>query len=544
MEPVASAENRLILPEVRIEAALAGLHRAVAGRQFYPAGHPQLAGILTQGYRAWRDAEEDYRWEDPGLEYRSGGFWFGETPLGARNPAVLGLARLWGRHGLQRLRVHKSCSRDAYEHLVDLLAASPDTLRPQGGLANLWSRSPYAAQLEIVAAHAVAGPDRPRSRQQARAWGQALPPERIPQALADPLLEARWGALGKRGPRERRILDLLMRLSHETDVPRFLELLQEIARFVVDYAEVQRFREAYDVVLFLFREAQGLEALGEEIRRDYLLETIRMLVRGEFLSWLIGRVTGEASEADAEAGAYVLRTLGESAVIPLINALVAEKRRPGRRRLIEILVAVGDPVVPTALRMLEDQRWYVVRNMVTILGGIGSPEALRGVVRASADPDPRVRREAARMLGRADLAETEERIRELLDDPDPSVRLMAISAAAARGSEAMVEALWRLYDRISLRSPHWDLKPAVLRALGRIGHRDSLPRLVRIARKRPWLCRRRRNALRAAALQALGDMGGEEALEVLSAFVDGPEPELRAVARRALAAARDGGSEP
>ncbi|GAB6061799.1 HEAT repeat domain-containing protein [Deferrisoma palaeochoriense] len=541
MEPTLAADNRLILPTAKIEAALTGLHRAVTARQFYPQGHPQLAGILDQAYRAWREAEEDYRWAEPGLAFRDGKLWLGDEPVGARNPAVTGLARLWGRHGLRGLRALRPCSRDAFAYLVDLLAASPDTLAPQGGLATLWARSPYASHLEIAAAQAVAAPKQPHPRRP-KAWGEALPPDRVPQALADPALQARWGALGKRGPREKRVFDLLMRLGQEESVPGFLAVLEEVARFVGDYTEMQRFREAYDVVLFLFREAQGMDALGDEVRRDYLLDTIRMLLRGEFLDWLIGRVASETSEADAEAGAYVLRALGRHAVVPLVNALVAEKRRLGRRRLVEILVGIGEPVVPVALKMLEDQRWYVVRNMVTILGGIGTPEAVKGVLRASTDPDPRIRREAARMLGRSRLPEAEERIRELLADPDPSVRLMAISAAAARRSAAMADALWKLYDSIPVRSPQWDLKPAVLRALGRIGHRESVPRLLRVVRKRPWFRRSRWEEIQEAAIQALGDLGGEEAVAALERVAQGGNPRLRAAARRALAAARDGGA--
>ena len=540
MIPSSTPETPVILPGRRVEASLVGLQRSVTAWQFYPPGHPQLAQALADGYRAWRAGERDHRWQEPALEYRDAGLWFAETRLGPRNPAIQSLARSFGAHGIHRVRRLGPLPPEGFRYLVSLLGAAPDALAGDGGICALWERSPYAAHLEIRTIRVVPGAEPPPGRNPARPWGLGLPEGLEARALADPGLQARIGSLRNRGPRERRVLDLLLRLAREPDITRFLSFLREITRLVVDYAEAERFREAFCVILFLFREAQNLDALGDGGRRDYLLDTIRLVLKGDFLAWLIERMVSEDSQQEVEAGGYVLRSVGKAAVVPLINALVAEKRRMGRRRIVDVLVSIGEPVVPFAARMLDDQRWYVVRNMVTILGGIGSPEAVRAVLRTSRDPDARIRREAARALGRARGADVEERIRELLADPDPSVCLMAIAAAAAQRSSSMLEVLWDLYRRISIRSSQWNMKPAVLQAMGRTGLPEAAPLLASVARRRPFLYRRRWIAVQQAAVQALGDLGGREPLGVLQELRDHPTPELRAAARRALAAAREG----
>ncbi len=540
MMPTPAPDAHVLLPDRQIEGALTGLYRSVSAAQFYPPYHPQLREAVSQGYRAWRSAEADCRWTEPGLEYRAGGLWLGELRVGERNPAIASLARTFASHGIHRVRVRRPLSRDAFAYWAGLLASNPDALTDRGGIAGAWEQGVYSPFLEIRAARAVAGRESLRAgRPRDRGWGEGLPSGIEARVLSDPMVQARIAMLQSRSPRERRVLDLLLRLSREPDMARFLDILRRIARHAGEYLEEDRFREAYAVVLYLFREAQNMDALGDADRRDYLLDTVRLLVRGEFLSWLIERVASDAESQDAEAGAYVLRVVGERAVVPLINALVAEKRRLGRRRLVDVLVSIGPPVVPYAVRMLEDQRWFVVRNMVTVLGGIGTQEAIRAVLRISRDPDPRIRKEAARVLGRAAGPEVEDRIVELMEDPDPSVRLMAISAAGSLRTPVMMEALWDLYRAIPIRSSEWALKPAVLQAVGRSGLREAVPRVVEELRRKHWFHRRRWTEVRRAAIQALGDLGGPEAVAALEAVVeDDPSAELRAAARRALAAAR------
>jgi HEAT repeat protein len=212
----------------------------------------------------------------------------------------------------------------------------------------------------------------------------------------------------------------------------------------------------------------------------------------------------------------------------------------GRRRLVDVLVAVGEAAVPWALKMLEDQRWYVVRNMVTILGGIGAPEGLRALVRLSRDPDSRIRKEVARVLGRPGLpgsAETERHLLYLLDDPDMAVRLMAISAAASSRSSRVLDAMWKTFRRIPIWSKHWELKASLLRALGYMGLEERLvPHLASIVRKRPLLWRRRWETVQRAAIQALGASGAPGA-KVLCDLREHENPETRRAVARAFVSA-------
>ncbi|HSH69791.1 MAG TPA: HEAT repeat domain-containing protein, partial [Deferrisomatales bacterium] len=239
---------------------------------------------------------------------------------------------------------------------------------------------------------------------------------------------------------------------------------------------------------------------------------------------------------ESEVGEFILRALGKGAVVPVINALCGANSRVTRRRLVNVLVSIGTPAVPWAIRMLDDQRWFVVRNMVTVLGGVGSAEAIKALLRLTGDPDSRIRKEVARALGRSRTARVEEPLLVLLEDRDPGVRQMAVSASAAHGSPRVLDGVWRAYQRVPINRAHWELKVVALHAVARMGLEEAEGRLLRELQRRHWFSRERWRRVRVAAAQALGKVGGAAASPVLERCVRRGEPELRAAAERSLAA--------
>jgi len=541
--------ERSVLSDQKVGEALTALHRAVAASQFYPQNHPMLREAVAEGLRAFREAQQDYRWEETGLQLRAGALWLGHNRLGEGSPAIGTLAKTFAGHGLAVLRHRGPVDEAAFGHLVSLLATSPDVLAAGGGIAQAWQRSAFSQAFELrglsVAASASGSPaGAPGTADDKDEWGRGLSRRAEAELLGDPRFLNRLQAFQQRGPQERRALELLLRLGRTEEISPFLERLREITQIVERYVKGERFREAYQVVVFLYREAQNMEAAQQVGKRDYLLDTIRLVLRKEFLQWLIGQVVSRKGEAEEEIGEYILRCLGKAGVVPVINSLVSEGSRLGRRRLVDVLVAMGDVAVPWAVRMLDDQRWFVVRNMVTILGGIGSAESQRALVRLAEDTDPRIRREVARAFGRSRGSVAEEQLLRLLADPDPAVRLMAISSAAPHGSDRLFRALCEILRKTKIGSSEWNLKAGAIRALGRTGREEAIESLVQVLQKRPFWRRERWRALQRATLQALGDLGGDRARDLLAAYREHRDVEFRTDALRALAVAGEGTAAP
>lgn len=526
--------------------ALTALHRAVAVRQFYPENHSMQREAVKEGLRALRRTEGDYRWEEAGIQLRSGALWFGHSRLGEGSPAVGTLARTLSIHGVAALRRRGDVSEDTYRELVSLLATSPEVLAPRGGAVQVWRGSSHGEVLELrglsVSAEdreASEGAGRERSREAEGEGG--LAPGGEASHPSSPALLLWLRAMRQEKPPDARLRDLLLRLEQAKELTVFQGLLREVGRVIEGYVGEERFREAYEVVVFLYRLAQAVEGEGKAASRGHLLDAIRVAVQGRFLGWLIERVAARRGEGEeAELGDRVLRVLAGAAVVPVINALVAEGSRLGRRRLVDVLVSLGDAAVPWASKMLEDQRWFVVRNMVTVLGGIASPEAHRALTRPAASPDARIRREVARALARGKGPTAEEHLILLLGDREPGVRLLAISAAANHPSGEILEALEETFRRTRISSAAWSGKAAALGSIGRLGLPGGVRILAEVLHARPLLWPKRWRVLQRAAVQALGDLGGAAAVELLSSLREHRDPALCAEVRKALVAAEKG----
>ncbi|NTU59769.1 MAG: hypothetical protein HGA98_01790, partial [Deltaproteobacteria bacterium] len=299
-----------------MEEALAAVQRTLATTLFYPANHPLLRGALAEGYRAWERIEGDPRLASSGVRLRSGSLWLGDAAVGEQNPGVRSLAKTFAGHGLVCAIQRRPLSEEGFAHWVELLAATPDSLAPGGGLTGVWKESPFADRLELRRL-AVAPTSREEEAEEPPACGGGDPEEAPDDAWAprDPE-ESRALASSARPqvPGEARLVELLLRLGRTDEVADFVRVLRDLGAATRECVLEEKYPAALQVALFLYREAQNLNALGEAERRDALNEALLLLLRGAFLDWMVGFVVAEGGTEDAKLGEYVLRAVGKPAV--------------------------------------------------------------------------------------------------------------------------------------------------------------------------------------------------------------------------------------
>lgn len=187
--------------------------------------------------------------------------------------------------------------------------------------------------------------------------------------------------------------------------------------------------------------------------------------------------------------------LGPPAVQPLIEFL-SHPDRSVRRAACTTLVRLSGVALGPLLDRLErrNEPWYVVRNIVMVLGEIGQevPLDFRSYIRHE---HPRVREEAATALARLPVEQAEALLLNALRDDQPAVRSRAVAGLAARRTKN-IGALHFMAEAIRLKGP-------------RETEEDELVQLQ--------VC---------AALQQLGNFryGGDGRIEtVLAQALEGPE---------------------
>src|SRR5690606_25898895 len=101
---------------------------------------------------------------------------------------------------------------------------------------------------------------------------------------------------------------------------------------------------------------------------------------------VVAELGAERDDGRREALIGACVRLGPAAAAELAVALAEGDDRGGRRAYLDALVAMGTGGMPVVEGMMDDDRWYVLRNGLAILGEIGGEDALGAIVGALGRP--------------------------------------------------------------------------------------------------------------------------------------------------------------
>ena len=263
-----------------------------------------------------------------------------------------------------------------------------------------------------------------------------------------------------------------------------------------------------------------------EPTRAAMRRQIEHLTGSETLSAVAASLGG----TPGPAAVRLVRLLGPGAIRSLLQVLVEEKVRVRRRRVFDLLSALGPDVVPEATRWLMDPNWYVVRNIIALLRAVGDRSSLATVRRLTGHADLRVRLEALRSLLELDPAIGHGYLLSAIADPDPRAATAAVELAGQRGGPTMVVPLLDVLAAWDIRGRRRAVRLAALQALGRMGNPEALPRLTRFFRER-WVPFRS-IAERRAAYESLQGYPSDARAGLVMRGLRSRDHEIRAVCER------------
>lgn len=231
------------------------------------------------------------------------------------------------------------------------------------------------------------------------------------------------------------------------------------------------------------------------------------------------------------------RRVGDPATLALLDALADSQSRTTRRKLLDVLSHLGDGIGPAVCGRLPGAPWYIQRNLLILLGGLGKWPADFSPLPYAAHADNRVRREAYRLMLRRQATRAAA-IAGALGDPDPQIVRLAIDASQ---KDCPPEAVPRLVQRIQARSLPPDIEQLAVRTLATTGAPEALPCLLSLAVYRTrWLRRERIAAKSPAVLAALTGLAAHWAADghvakILGKASRANDAEIRAAVRSAAA---------
>ena len=255
------------------------------------------------------------------------------------------------------------------------------------------------------------------------------------------------------------------------------------------------------------------------------------LVHSQLIEGLVKEISSENSATVAKVR-RILIALGGQRVATELSHIVTYPNRQVRRNVLRILGELGKASLEVFSRILMDdamferepdrhelpqERWYVIRNSIYILGQL---QDLSGVIPLRlriSDPDVRVRREIVSSLEKIGGEESCDLLVVMADDSDIEIAEAAIIAAGMVGGDDMsplVADVAKGRPALAIRTVH------ALGQIGGVSARQCLSRWLSDPNEFEAISRGEvsRGDLRLAIVKALARIGDKEAIDRIRQF--------------------------
>jgi len=239
----------------------------------------------------------------------------------------------------------------------------------------------------------------------------------------------------------------------------------------------------------------------------------------------------------------VLVALGESALPAVLDALAEEESLAVRKRLLEVVARQGERAFPFLLPLLDDPRWFVVRNAAFLLRRLEHPDAAWQLKSRVAGSQPKVLAEILKALVALQDPDWFSLLLQSLDSDDEERRRVALEVASRiRHPEVVGALLERLSPRVGgrLREP---FSMELIHALGRLRDPAALPVLREILALRQWRYPFPLAPVRREAAAAVARLEGPDARAVALELASGGDQAAAEGVRTATRRRREPGED-
>lgn len=213
--------------------------------------------------------------------------------------------------------------------------------------------------------------------------------------------------------------------------------------------------------------------------------------------------------------------LFQKEVIPSVVELLASVQTMKLRRILcDILVELGRVDIETIIENLNDPRWFVVRNLIYVLGKIageiGEGQIARALLPLVHHQESKVRKELLHVIDGMKQPTTTRLLVHFISDPDLSNRIFAMKSLSKKGVKAGFTPLLDLSASKEFDAKVLYEKKEITNAIARLGKDEAIPEI------RKWLhsrwhifknsAKEEKGLCAAAALQRIASPAAIDAL--------------------------------
>ncbi len=268
-------------------------------------------------------------------------------------------------------------------------------------------------------------------------------------------------------------------LRYEEDMDNLTAIVESLAGhlpWILEQREFGFLAEVLDGVKAITRSSTGRRA-------ELAAGLLKKVADAPMHDALLGALWDARGTPDERELQVCFQMVADHMITTVVRHLREEPRAAMRAVLCDLLVAMGPEHILELGAFVSDSRWYLVRNIASILGRLRHPQSLPYLKRLAHHEEWRVRRETVDALAAIGTEEAMAILIEFLADRDQRIRLRGLRGLDARGARQALPWLASLLDTSDFFNRQFELKQEAIETLGRIGGEEALAVLRRLARR-------------------------------------------------------------
>lgn len=285
------------------------------------------------------------------------------------------------------------------------------------------------------------------------------------------------------------------RVASEVEL-RIQDNLAELARFFLETGDFISLQEIFirwsD---YLYSGNANARFLDEKVLADQ--------TRASFMNEVLESIELWGQDKYDEICHYI-KEIGEPYAELLIERLGIDEQMSQRKIWMKILVELGSKGHQIILQTLNDKRWFLVRNLLIVLGQQRDVVPMKAVHQLTSHPHPKVRQEALRIIFRHNPATANRLLLKELSSRNKEALLSAIQLAECSQDAKVLHQLHQLIQTEIQSEEDLSLKKQILDTLAFLGKPESIPVLAKLLKRKGFIRSRRQKEFQQEIIKRLG----------------------------------------
>lgn len=235
-----------------------------------------------------------------------------------------------------------------------------------------------------------------------------------------------------------------------------------------------------------------------------------------------------------EAAVNLAKAFKLNLITPLFKALDEEERASQRKFYLSILSQLGKDVLQEAVKRLDNENWYVVRNMIYLIRECGGKEQVKQIRSFTKHKNKKVCAEALKTLVHFNTPDALSHLMSFLKGKNPELKEYAIQLCGFYGIKKAVPDLIELLKHKDILGSRLYYKPLAVQALGRIGDSGAIDTLKKLFSSKTMLHKGAFQQLKLEIIRSLEHYPFEQAGPILELALVSGDNEIKALAEKLL----------